>query len=40
MGQDNGKILRITESQVLLQEIVPDGLGGWVKREATLSVEE
>jgi type IV pilus assembly protein PilP len=39
MGQDNGKILQITESKIVLQEIVPDGLGGWVKREATLSVE-
>ena len=40
MGQDNGKILRITETQIVLQEIVSDGLGGWVKREATISVEE
>jgi type IV pilus assembly protein PilP len=40
MGQDNGKIINITESQVVLQEIVPDGLGGWVKREAVISVSE
>jgi len=40
MGQDNGKILRITENEVMLQEIVPDGLGGWVRRQATLSVSE
>lgn len=40
MGQDNGKILKITETQIMLLEIVPDGLGGWVKREANLSVAE
>jgi type IV pilus assembly protein PilP len=40
MGQDNGKITKVTETQVVLQEIVPDGLGGWVKREAVISVSE
>jgi type IV pilus assembly protein PilP len=40
MGQDNGKITRVTETEVVLQEIVPDGLGGWVKRQATLTVSE
>ncbi|WP_455209905.1 pilus assembly protein PilP [Kaarinaea lacus] len=40
MGQDNGKIINVTETQVVLQEIVPDGLGGWVKREAVISVTE
>jgi len=40
MGQDNGKITKVTETQVVLQEIVPDGLGGWVKREAMISVTE
>ena len=40
MGQDNGKIMNITETKVVLQEIVPDGLGGWVKREAVITVSE
>jgi type IV pilus assembly protein PilP len=40
MGQDNGKIIKITETKVVLQEIVPDGLGNWVKREAVISVTE
>lgn len=40
MGQDHGKIVRITETEVVLQETVPDGLGGWVRRQATLSVTE
>ena len=40
MGQDNGEILKITESQIELKEIVPDGLGGWIERRTTLSVNE
>jgi type IV pilus assembly protein PilP len=40
MGQDNGKIMNITETKIVLQEIVPDGLGGWVKREAVITVSE
>lgn len=40
MGQDNGKIIKITESLVELKEIVPDGLGGWIERKTTLSVSE
>lgn len=40
MGQDNGEITRITETQIELREIVPDGLGGWVERHTTLSVTE
>ena len=40
MGQNNGKILKISESQLDLKEIVPDGLGGWVERFSTLTVNE
>lgn len=40
IGQDYGKIIRVTESEIILQETVPDGLGGWVRRQATLSVSE
>jgi len=40
IGQNNGKITRITENALELTEIVPDGLGGWVKRQATLSVTQ
>jgi len=37
VGQDNGKIERITETEIELKEIVPDGLGGWIERRTTLS---
>jgi type IV pilus assembly protein PilP len=40
IGQDYGEIIRVTETEIVLQETVPDGLGGWVKRQATLSVSE
>ncbi|HFE31727.1 MAG TPA: pilus assembly protein PilP [Gammaproteobacteria bacterium] len=40
MGQDNGEIIRVTESQVELKEIVSDGLGGWIERRTTLTVSE
>lgn len=40
IGQDYGKIIRVTETEIILQETVPDGLGGWVRRQATLSVNE
>jgi type IV pilus assembly protein PilP len=40
IGQDYGEIIRVTENEIILQETVPDGLGGWVRRQATLSVSE
>lgn len=40
LGQDNGKITQITETQIELREIVPDGLGGWIERRSTLTVSE
>jgi len=40
LGQDNGRITKITDAQVELKEIVPDGLGGWIKRKSTLGVNE
>ncbi len=40
MGQNFGKIVQITESEVRLEEIVPDGLGGYVKRPAIVAISE
>ncbi len=40
IGQDNGEVINITETQVELKEIVPDGLGGWIERRTTLAVSE
>jgi len=40
LGKNNGKIVSITETQLELKEIVPDGLGGWIERITTLAVSE
>lgn len=40
MGQNYGQIVAISESEIRLQELVPDGFGGWVQREATLVLAE
>ncbi len=40
LGQNHGKIIRITEYEVELTEIVPDGLGGWQERQASLALSE
>ena len=37
MGQNNGKIIKISETELELIEIVPDGLGGWIERFSTLA---
>ena len=40
LGQNHGKIEAITETKVKLTEIVPDGTGGWIEREAALALNE
>ncbi|MGA7801474.1 MAG: pilus assembly protein PilP [Gammaproteobacteria bacterium] len=40
LGQNRGKIVQITEAKVKLVEIVPDGMGGWMKRNAALALSE
>lgn len=40
LGKNNGKVISITETQLELKEIVPDGLGGWIERMTTLAVSE
>jgi len=40
MGQNHGKITDITEDKVELTEIVPDGQGGWLERQASVALSE
>ena len=40
MGQNYGKITRVTEFEVELTEIIPDGLGGWMERPASIAISE
>lgn len=40
MGQNNGKITRVTEDKVELTEIISDGAGGWLERPASVALSE
>lgn len=40
IGQNYGKITQISENEVDLVEIVPDGLGGYVERHAAMALSE
>jgi type IV pilus assembly protein PilP len=38
MGQNEGRIIEINESAVYLVEIVPDGIGGYIERDASIAI--
>jgi len=38
MGQNEGRILEITETDIHLVEIVPDGIGGFIERDASIAI--
>lgn len=40
MGQNEGRITRIAENRVDLVELVPDGSGGWIERQASVALDE
>ena len=40
MGQNHGRITEIGENGIKLVELVPDGLGGWLQRDAALALTE
>lgn len=40
LGQNFGKVTRITETEVILREIVQDGTGEWTERPAALQLVE
>ncbi len=40
MGRNHGKIIGIFEDKIELQEIIPDGQGGWQERSAGLALIE
>ncbi|VAW62567.1 hypothetical protein MNBD_GAMMA09-3776 [hydrothermal vent metagenome] len=37
-GQNEGEIVAVTEKQIDIIEIIPDGLGGYIEREASLAI--
>lgn len=40
MGQNDGHVLAISETELLLKEIVPDGRGAYVERESSLFIAD
>ncbi|MBI3367924.1 MAG: pilus assembly protein PilP [Burkholderiales bacterium] len=40
LGQNFGKITRITETEVAMREIVQDAAGEWIERPSTLQLQE
>lgn len=40
IGQNYGKIMSVSEDRIELREIIPDGLGGWQERSASLALSE
>ena len=40
IGQNYGKITGIAEDKIEVLEIVPDGLGGWMDRDAALDLSD
>jgi type IV pilus assembly protein PilP len=40
LGQNDGKVTEITGARINLVEIIPDGLGGYVERPASLALSD
>ena len=40
MGKNHGHVVRITDTQVDLSELISDGAGGWLVREASIALGE
>ena len=40
VGQNYGRITRITETEIVLREIVQDTVGEWIERTSTLTLQE
>jgi type IV pilus assembly protein PilP len=40
LGQNDGRIISITDSSIQLLEIIPDGLGGYIERAASIGLGE
>lgn len=40
LGQNHGRIVRITDNRIEIRELVSDGMGGWEQRSNTMSLNE
>ena len=39
-GKNHGKIIQVSETNIQIVELVPDGLSGWINRDAQLAMAE
>ena len=40
VGQNDGKIIAIDDEEIRVVEIVPDGIGGYIERNATIGLDD
>jgi type IV pilus assembly protein PilP len=40
LGQNDGKITAVYEDRIEIVELVPDGAGGWLERQAKIALED
>ena len=40
LGKDYGKIVEATETSIAVEEIVPNGVGGWIRKPRTIKLTE
>jgi type IV pilus assembly protein PilP len=40
MGQNDGRVTEITESEIVLVEIIADGIGGYIERDAAIGLSD
>ena len=40
LGQNYGRVTKISETEVVMREIVQDAVGEWIERVATLQLQE
>lgn len=40
VGKNFGEVISITDNTVVINEVISDGFGGWIEREAQLVIEE
>lgn len=40
IGQNEGRVVAITEGEIQVEELVPDGVGGFLKRSASVGLSE
>ena len=40
MGQSDGRIMAIHEDHIELVELVSDGAGGWIERDAAVALDD